>query len=270
MLVLSSVNINYPAPAKRTRGQVNCFRTDEPLAKLELKSAERGTTQLMWESNLTIKNPFGISVFGSALIKTPPDLVSIQASVACTEQKPSEAFSKVRKVAHEVKDFLRRSNIEAFGMSQMTLAAEFAFITGQRKFMGYTARITFQMILRNLDRTEDIVSGLVDSGANEIRSIEFQTSQLKHFRAKARQLAVAAAEEKARIYAEAAGVSIGDVLHIEDVNPRILPGRGEGHVQQEPVVDNDSDKQTLDPGAIEVGAAVVLAFNLSGKKTSGV
>ena len=106
MLVLSSVNINYPAPAKRTRGQVNCFRTDEPLAKLELKSAERGTTQLMWESNLTIKNPFGISVFGSALIKIPPDLVSIQASVACTEQKPSEAFSKVRKVAHEVKDLL--------------------------------------------------------------------------------------------------------------------------------------------------------------------
>jgi uncharacterized protein YggE len=108
---------------------------------------------------------FGISVFGSALIKTPPDLVSIQTCVVCTEQKPSAAFSKVRKVAHEVKDFLRRSNIEEFGMSQMTLAAEFTFIRGQRKFVGYTARITFQMVLRNLDRTGDVVTGLVDSGA---------------------------------------------------------------------------------------------------------
>ena len=222
----------------------------------------------MWENNLTINNPFGISVFGSALIKTPPDLVSIQASAACTEQKPSAAFSKVRKVAHEVKDFLRRSNIEEFGMSQMRLAAEFAFIDGQRKFTGYTARITFQMILRSLDRTEGIVSGLVDSGANEIRSIEFETSDLKQIRARARRLAIAAAQEKARIYADAAGVSVGDVLHIQDVNPQVLQGRGEGHVQREPMIDNDSDKQTLDPGAIQVGAAVVVAFSLSSKKTA--
>jgi uncharacterized protein YggE len=222
----------------------------------------------MWENSLTIKNPFGISVFGSALIKTPPDLVSIQASVARTEQKPSAAFSKVRKIAHEVKDFLRRSKIEEFGMSQMTLAAEFAFVSGQRKFVGYTARITFRMILRSLDRTEDVVSGLVDSGADEIRSIEFQTSDLKEVRANARRLAIVAAREKAQIYADAAGVAIGQVIHIEDVNPQVLQGRGEGHVQREPVVDNDSDKQTLDPGAIEVGAAVMVAFSLSPNETN--
>ena len=125
------------------------------------------------------------------------------------------------------------------------------------------------MILRSLDRTEDIVSGLVDSGADEIRSIEFQTSDLKEIRSKARRLAIAAAQEKARIYADAAGVSIGHVLHIQDVNPQVLLGRGEGHVRREPVVDNDSDQQTLDPGAIEVGAAVMMAFSLL-TKTTGV
>jgi uncharacterized protein YggE len=220
----------------------------------------------MWENSLTIKDPFGISVFGSAVIKTPPDLVSIQAAVARTEQKPSAAFTKVRKVAHDVKDFLRRSNIEEFGMSQMTLVPEFAYINSERKFLGYTARITFRMILRTLDRTEDIVSGLVDSGADEIRSIEFQTSDLREIRARARRLAIAAAQEKARIYADAAGVSIGHVIHIQDVNPQVLQVRGEGHVQREPLVDNDSDKQTLDPGAIEVGAAVMVAFSLTHPK----
>jgi uncharacterized protein len=143
-------------------------------------------------------------------------------------------------------------------MSQMALAAEFTFISGERKSLGYAARITFRMILRSLDRTEDIVSGLVDSGADEIRSIEFQTSDLKEIRARARRLAIAAAQEKAQIYANAAGVSIGHVLHIQDVNPQVLQGRGEGHVQREPVVDNDSDKQTLDPGAIEDGATLLL------------
>jgi len=214
----------------------------------------------MWENSLTIKDPFGISVFGSAVIKTSPDLVSIHAAVARTEETPSAAFSKVRKVAHEVKDFLRRSNAEEFGMSQMTLAAEFAFTNGQRKFVGYTAKIMFRIILRNLDRIEDIVSGLVDAGADAIRSIQFQTSDLKEIRAKARRLAIAAAQEKARIYADAAGVSVGQVLHIQDVNPQVLQARGEGHVESEPVIDNDSEKQTLDPGAIDVGAAVMVAF----------
>jgi len=184
----------------------------------------------MWENNLTIKNPFGISVFGSALIRTPPDLVSIQAAVARTEETPSAAFSKVRKVAHDVKDFLRRSKAEEFGMSQMTVSAEFAFTSGQRKFVGYTARITFRIILRDLDRTEDILSGLVDAGADAIRSMQFQTSDLKKIRAKARRLAIAAALEKARIYADAAGVSVGQVLHIQDVNPQTLQARGETHV----------------------------------------
>jgi hypothetical protein len=66
----------------------------------------------MWGSSLTIENPFGLSVFGSTLMKTSPDLVSIQAAVARTEQKPTTAVSNVRKVAHEVKDFLRRPNVE--------------------------------------------------------------------------------------------------------------------------------------------------------------
>jgi uncharacterized protein len=217
----------------------------------------------MWENSLTIQDPFGISVFGSALIKTPPDLVSIQAAVARTEGTPSAAFSKVRKLAHDVKDFLQRSHTEEFGMSQMTLAPEFTFAGGQRKFVGYTARISFRIILRSLDRTEDLVSGLVDAGAAEIRSIQFQTSDLKGIRANARRLAIEAAQEKARIYANAAGVSVGQVLHIQDVNPQVLQARGEGHVRPEPVVDNDFDKQTLDPGAIEVGAAVMVAFALS-------
>jgi len=41
-------------------------------------------------------------------------------------------------------------------------------------------------------------------------------------------------------------------------------------VQREPVIDNDSDKQTLDPGAIEVGAAVMLAFSLHTPKANVV
>lgn len=216
----------------------------------------------MWEESLTIRNPFGLSVFGSALIKTPPDLVSIHANVARVEQTPSAAFSKARKAAHHVTDFLRSSKVEEFGVSRMRLAPEFDYVGGKRTFLGYVARIGFIVVVRDLERTEEVVSGLVDAGAAEVQSMEFQASGLREIRARARRLAIAAAREKAQIYADAAGVSVGSLLHIQDVNPQVLQGRGESHVQREPVIDNDTDRQTLDPGAIAVGAAVMVAFSL--------
>lgn len=137
---------------------------------------------------------------------------------------------------------------------------------GEQKFIGYAARVEFSIILRELDRVEEVLTGLVDAGANELGSLSFQTTRLKELRAEVRKMAVAAAREKALIYSEAAGVALGDVLHIEDVNPNVLQGRGEGHVRREPVVDNDLDKQPLDPGSIDIGAAVLVGFGIRQKQ----
>jgi hypothetical protein len=56
--------------------------------------------------NLTIEQPFGISVFGSALLRVSPDFATIRAAVTRLEEKPSEAFTKARKGAQAVTSFL--------------------------------------------------------------------------------------------------------------------------------------------------------------------
>lgn len=220
----------------------------------------------MWENNLTIRHPFGLSVFGSALIKASPDCVSIMVGVSRVEQKPTDAFSKARKGSQSVSEFLRRSQVAEFGASRITLSQDFRYTGGENRFVGYKARMSFTLILRNLDRLEDVLTGLVDAGANELTSVDFQTTRLKDLRAQARRVAVEAAREKANIYCEAAGTVLGAVLHIEDVNPNVLQGRGEGHVRRDPVVDNDVSKQPLDAGAIDIGAAVLIGFELKQKQ----
>jgi hypothetical protein len=52
------------------------------------------------------------------------------------------------------------------------------------------------------------------------------------------------------------------VLHIEDTSPDQLRG-GEGHVQQQTDLDDDSPAKAFDPGSITVGAAVVVVFALT-------
>lgn len=223
----------------------------------------------MWEHNLTIRKPFGLSVFGSALLKAAPDCASILASVSRLEQSPPDAFANARMAAQKVAEFLRKAKTPDVGTSRISLSQEFRYTGGESKFIGYQATVDFSIVIRELDRIEEVLSGLVESGANELKSLSLQTTRLKELRAEVRRMAVAAAREKALIYAEAAGIELGEVIHIEDVNPNVLQGRGEGHVRREPVVDNDMAKQSLDPGSIDVGAAVLIGYSIRAKGFAG-
>ncbi len=223
----------------------------------------------MWQNSLTIQNPYGVSVFGSAVLRISPDSATIHAAVSCAEEKPAPAFSKAKESARSVAEFLRKANLREFGASRVSLSQERRFVGGEMRFVGYRATVGFTIVLRSLDQFEEVVTGAIEAGANQITSIEFQTSRLKELRTQARQKAMEAAREKAFVYAQAAGVPLGKVIHIEDVNPKILErqllshlhsvARGQSGAQRE---DFDEGQPSLDPGEIEVGAGVLVAFSL--------
>ena len=64
------------------------------------------------------------------------------------------------------------------------------------------------------------------------------------------------------VYAQAAGVSLNRILHIEDVNPNQLRGYSESHVDREVEFDEEAPVSAFDPGAITVGAAVILTYSI--------
>lgn len=134
-----------------------------------------------------LQKPFGVSTFGSSIIRTEPDLASIRFAVSRLEQRPRDAFGRAHEAARSVR--------------------------------------------------------------------------LKEVRAQARQQAVQAAREKAEIYCVAAGITLGPVIHIEDVNPDQLQGR-EGHVIRELQPDDEGPVQAFNPGSITVAGAVMVAFEL--------
>ena len=202
-------------------------------------------------------------MFGSAVLRVKPDVVSLNFTVSRLEKQPKEAFAATRKTVQKVSQYLTQASIEDVGSSRINLSQAFRYVGGENKFLGYQAEVSFHLLLSDLERMEDILSGVVDAGANKINSVDFQTTRLKELRAEVRRQAVAAAREKAEIYCEAAGVTLGKVIHIEDINPEQLRGR-EGHrVREEIKPDNDEPLKAFDPGSIVVGGAVVVAFALA-------
>lgn len=163
----------------------------------------------MWNLPVT-QTPYGLSVYGHALVRTSPDSAVIHASVTRGEEEPSDSLSKAKEGAHAVEEFLRRSNVDDFGMSRIQLNREpdHRAYGSQTQSPRYFATVQFIITIVQLDRLDEILSGVVKAGANDWLFTHFLTSRLKEVRMQARHLAIEAAKEKGAIYAREGGVSV--------------------------------------------------------------
>lgn len=217
----------------------------------------------MIHSNNPILTNQGVKVFGSAIVRVTPDTASIVVAVSRIEHKPEEAFAKAREAAQSVNAYLHQAGIKDFGSSRITLSEAYRYIGGQNTFVGYDATIGFNIVIREMDRVDNLLTGVLTAGANSLTSVTFQTTRLKNLRAEARRRAVVAAREKAELYCEVAGVTVGNVLAIEDVNPDVLTKRSTGHSPREQMpIEDDGNPGVIDPGAITVGAAVDITYQI--------
>jgi uncharacterized protein YggE len=123
------------------------------------------------------------------------------------------------------------------------------------KAMPDLVRIRFQVV-----RLAQTPADSLAAGANEIEAVEFDVRAKPELRAQARRQAVAAARRKAELYAEAAGVRVGAVLHIDDVdsdNPAHQVYRGHASYGGE------ASAEDLAPGHVVVSASVVLGLAIN-------
>ncbi|MFJ4668652.1 SIMPL domain-containing protein [Kitasatospora purpeofusca] len=207
----------------------------------------------------SIDAPWGASVFGAASVDAAPDLARLRVAIAETRPKPGEAFEATRGGVNRIRDVLRGHGIPdtAVSTSRLDLKSSWDY-GGERKFLGYEC---FVIELRELDLLESVLVDVVEAGANQVDGVEFDVSAKKELRARARAAAVAAAREKAALYAEAAQVRLGPVVHIKDVDSEQMPNSYRSHRGGGAGGDGDGD---LTPGRISVTAGVVVGFSLIG------
>lgn len=220
----------------------------------------------------SIQHPSGISVFGSYVLRVEPDVALVTFAVAHTKPEPPAAFAATRKAVADIRAYLREADVAPADVqtSLVNLSAEHHGYGKERVFLGYEARMSLSVRLTDLRRFEDILAGVVQAGANQIQGIELQTTRLAELRAEARRGAFAAARRKAELYAEEAGVRVGDVLHVEDVNPDSVRSRA-SHGADASTLESEGDAlQPSTPGSIQVQAAVQVAFAIQrAKSTTG-
>lgn len=163
----------------------------------------------------------------------------------------------MREAAQGVRKYLEKARVDEVDTSRITIEQLVQYRGNEPQSLGYKAKVVFQVLLRQLDKLKDVIAGLADAGVDELSRVDFETTKLKEIRAEARRQAIIAAREKAENYCHAAGVALGKILHIEDVNPdELLYGVG-GHVER-----GISEPKLFEPGRIAVSAAVIVAYKI--------
>ncbi len=85
--------------------------------------------------------------------------------------------------------------------------------TGERRY-----HVTNSLVirLRAIDKTGELLSAIIEAGANKIQDISFGIADTSALEEEARRQAIANARAKAETMAQALGVEVGDVLYVTE------------------------------------------------------
>ncbi len=158
-----------------------------------------------------------ISVTGEAVVNVVPDKVLLTFGVETWDKDIEQAKrmnTDIQKRARAAfgKIGIREKDIQT---DQLTIEPRWDD-NPRREFIGYFVRTTLEVTAATPPQAEELIPAALDAGVNYVHGMEFQNTEFKKHRERARELALKAAREKAEKMASALGASIGEPLLINE------------------------------------------------------
>lgn len=126
------------------------------------------------------------------------------------------------------------------------------------EIVGYTITQTVLVKIRNFEKIGDILSGVIQNGANSVSQLSFTIDDPTKIEDQARTEAIEKAKEKAKSVAKAGGFQLGRLLSIEEggyyPTPRPL------YALREAV--GGAEAPTIEPGSQEVVVNITLKYEI--------
>jgi hypothetical protein len=131
------------------------------------------------------------------------------------------------------------------------------------RIVGYTIRQTIAVKVRDFSKASDVLSGVVQNGANSVSSLTFTIDDPTDVQAAARAEAIEKAKAKADAIADAAGFTVGRLLAIDEggmapyPQPYYMEAYGRGGAG-----DAAKTVPAIEPGSQDVRVTVTLRYEI--------
>jgi hypothetical protein len=227
------------------------------------------------ESTQDRAEPRLITVAGEAVVKVVPDEVVLTLGVESSDKQLRRARSLNDERVKQVLAAAEQLGIPAKDIQTDHISIEPRYRDSyeQRDFIGYFVRQTIVITLKDVAQFENLLTDVLDAGANYVHGIQFRTTELRKHKDEARALAIKAAREKAGALAQELDQKVGRPYAIREDQEGWGSGYnswwggagGLGMTQN--VVQNAGNAGAemdgaLAPGQISVTARVTVSFEL--------
>jgi uncharacterized protein YggE len=209
--------------------------------------------------------PRTIVVTGTGTAYGNPDTATIQIGVQTRNTDPGQAVSENTTKVQGLIDVLKAQGIAEADLqtSNFSLYAQQDYdpVSGQpRETITYFVDNTLSITVRDINNLGNTLSAAVDAGANNIYNVAFSAADVTALEGQARDKAMADARARAEALAQAAGVTLDQVLTVSEssygAQPPIVYGRGGADMQETAAV-------PIQTGQIQVNMQVYVTYTIN-------
>jgi uncharacterized protein YggE len=212
----------FVAAARGTRiaGVPECPRGVAKMCRIALSTA----LSLLLAASAVAETPREIVVTGEGRIEVAPDMATVSAGVESSGDTAAEALEANAAAMRGVLEALGAAGVAPIDMQTSHIALEPVYRPRSDgewtpDVVAYRARNTLTIRVREIGAVGRVIDDMMEAGLNRIEGIAFGLDDRQGSLDEARSEAVRDARAKAELYAEAAGVGLGQVVGIRETQP---------------------------------------------------
>ncbi|SFD44837.1 SIMPL domain-containing protein [Roseivivax sediminis] len=200
-----------------------------------------------------------LTVTGEGQAAAEPDMALVTVGVSEQADTAVAAMDAASAVADRMLSRLESLEVQPRDVQTTSLSLNPVYVDsrepGQRpRIDGYEASNNVTVRVRALDSLGDVLGALLEDGANTLGGLSFDVADPDPLLEAARRDAVQDARAKAELYAEAAGVTLGEIVTIDE--------SGSGGGQPMPMAEMRAASVPIAAGETGYSATVRIVYDL--------
>jgi len=203
-----------------------------------------------------------MTVSGEGSVATSPDMALISLGVTSEAKTAAEALTANNSNMAAVLDRLKARGIAPRDLQTSGLSLQprwdhrNTLPDGGQRIVAYVVSNQITVRVRDLSALGSILDIAVSDGANTFHNLQFSVAEDGELMDEARRRAVADARRKAEVFAQAAGVSLGAIVSLDEVQ------QGRGPVMMARMESMAADAVPVAEGEVAIAARVNVVFEI--------
>lgn len=208
-----------------------------------------------------IKQVPQISVSGEGKVKVVPDQAKVSVSVESRGNVVKDVKKENDTKIDAILKIIKKNNIAATDYRTQRVSLN-PFYDYEKKKSSYNASQTIEILIRDLNKYDELMEALVSQGINRIDNVVFQSSKMAEYESEARKLAMKDAKNKAEDYVFVLGQKVGKAISIADNSQSYTPQPMYTRYKTMAMESDSAPRETLAVGEISITANVSVTFIL--------